>query len=150
VRDRHHGREPVACRGRQDHPAPIPVRRGDAGGVTLIGADRPLPEVLMLFNPSETVRWEAFQLGAEDAHGNPTESWADPVEKDILAFDPGSTSEPTLPGHDRVVVEPTIYAPSGVVMGARDRVSVRGVLYEVEGVTREWSHPHLDPKGSVI
>lgn len=104
----------------------------------------------MLFTPSETVAYAAFQSGTEDAHGNPVESWADPVDVDVLAFDPGSTSEPRLPGQDRVVIEPTLYVPTDVVMGSRDRVTARGLLYEVDGATREWSHPELSPSGNVI
>lgn len=103
----------------------------------------------MLFTITETVQHEAFQAGATDAHGNPVESWAPAVAVGIYAFDPGSTAEPREPGHDRVIVEPTLYMPSPVVLGARDRVTARGLLYEVEGGTREWRHPSLGPSGNV-
>lgn len=90
---------------------------------------------------SEFVDHAGFVSGVEDAHGNPVESWAPGVEVGVYAFDPGSTSEPRNPGADRVIVEPTLYLPDGVVFGARDRVTARGLLFEVEGVTREWVHP---------
>lgn len=90
---------------------------------------------------SEVVGHQGFVSGAVDSHGNPVESWADPVEVGVYAFDPGSTSEPRNPGADRVIVEPTLYLPDAVVFGARDRVTARGLLYEVDGVTREWVHP---------
>ena len=90
---------------------------------------------------SETVSHQGFVAGASDAHGIPVESWGPGVEVGVYAFDPGSTSEPRNPGADRVIVEPTLYLPASVVFGARDRVVARGLLYEVDGVTREWVHP---------
>lgn len=90
---------------------------------------------------SEYVDHAVFEAGAEDAHGNPVESWGDPVTVGVFAFDPGSSSEPREAGHDRVIVEPTLYMPSGVVFGPRDVVVARGLRYEVEGETREWVHP---------
>lgn len=59
----------------------------------------------------------------------------------IMAFDPGSTSEPREAGHQRVIVEPTLYLTPGTIFGARDRVTVTGRVYEVEGETRIWEHP---------
>jgi hypothetical protein len=90
---------------------------------------------------SEYVSHAAFVEGESDAHGNPVESWGDAVSVGVYAFDPGATSEPREPGRDRVDTSPTLYLPSTVVFGARDRVTARGVLYEVEGVTRQFVHP---------
>jgi hypothetical protein len=97
---------------------------------------------------SETVQHLPFVEGAEDAHGNPAETWADPVDVGIYAFDPGSSSEPR-DGQDRVIVAPTIYMPDDVVFGSRDRVVVRGKTYEVDGETREWRHPSFPFRGNV-
>lgn len=94
----------------------------------------------MLRSISEYVEYEAFIKGAQDDTGNDIEAWADPVTVGVYAFDPGSSSEPRE-GNDRVIVEPTLYMPSDVVMGSRDRVTVRGRVYPVEGETREWVHP---------
>lgn len=91
---------------------------------------------------SETVQHSAFQGGAEDAYGNPTEGWAAPVSVGIYAFNPGTTSEPFLPGHDRVVTQSAIYVPKGTTVGSRDRVTVRGVLYEVDGVVLDYRNPY--------
>lgn len=93
---------------------------------------------------SEHVQHEPYLAGGVDAHGNPTEGWGTPNTVGIYAFDPGSSSEPRLVGRegmDRVIVEPSIYMPSDVVFDTRDRVMARGLLFEVEGVTREWVHP---------
>jgi hypothetical protein len=99
---------------------------------------------------SEYVEHSVYVAGAEDAHGNATESWGDPATVGVFAFDPGSTSEPREPGHDRVIVEPTLYVPPDVVFGPHDRVAARGRVYEVEGETREWRHPDGSRKGNVV
>lgn len=99
---------------------------------------------------TEQVKRFAFADGAEDAHGNPVESWGSAVSVGIYAFDPGSTSEPRMPGHDRVIVEPTIYGPYGLPFEPRDRCEARGELFEVEGVTRDWKHPTGLTPGSVV
>lgn len=91
---------------------------------------------------SETVQHEVFQPDAEDAHGNPVEDWADPVDLGIYAFNPGTTSEPFLPGHDRVVTQPAIYVPEGATIGPRDKITVRGVTYDVDGVTLDFRNPY--------
>ena len=87
---------------------------------------------------SETVLRLEHQGGAVDAYGNDTEGFADPVALTGFGFDPGSTSEPRLPGQDRVIVEPTLYGPFSMPFKPQDRVVVRGVVYEVEGVVRQW------------
>lgn len=98
---------------------------------------------------SEYVELTALVPGEEDAHGNVTDSYAAPVQVGIYAFDPGSTSEPR-DGGDRVIVEPTVYMPAATVFHPHDRVTARGVPYEVEGVTREWRHPNGRRKGNVV
>lgn len=80
----------------------------------------------------------AYQGGVVDDYGNDTEGYADPVALDGFGFDPGSSSEPRLPGQDRVIVEPTLYGPYSMPFEPRDQVIVRGVVYEVEGVVRRW------------
>jgi hypothetical protein len=99
---------------------------------------------------SEQVLWQPYEVGATDTHGNPVGSWRDPEIVGIYAFDPGSSSEPREPGGDRVVVEPTLYMPADVVLGARDRVTARGDVYEVDGETRKWLHPDGSQRGNVV
>ena len=99
---------------------------------------------------SETVQRHPSTSGAEDTHGNPVRAWGTPVDVGVYAFDPGSASEPREPGADRVIVSPTIYTPPDAVFGADDRVTARGILYDVEGITREWRHPDGTSKGNVI
>lgn len=99
---------------------------------------------------SESVLRAAYVAGAEDAHGNPVDAWGTPSPVGVYAFSPGSTSEPREAGHDRVIIEPTLYVPAAVVFAAHDRVTARGDLYEVEGETRQWRHPDGSLKGNVV
>lgn len=93
---------------------------------------------------SEFVGHSVLVAGSKDAHGNIGESWATAINVGIFAFDPGSSSEPHAMGQNRLIMEPTLYLPTSVIFGHRDRVTARGVLYEVEGITRQW------PKGNVV
>lgn len=96
----------------------------------------------MMRHISETVMLEVYAGAGEDSHGNEVESWLPAVELGIYAFNPGGSSEPLIPGHDRVVTTPTIYAPSGAVVGARDRVTVRGKQFEVDGDPLDFRNPY--------
>lgn len=91
---------------------------------------------------TELVQHEAFVAGAVDAHGNLVESWAPPVEVGVYAFNPGVPADSLEAGHDRDTSTPSIYVPSAVTMAARDRVTVRGLLYEVDGETQVYRNPY--------
>ena len=86
---------------------------------------------------TETVDHYAFTTGDDDTHGNPSESFADPVSVDIWRFAPGGTSEPLLPGQQRVITQPTIYLPTADI-GPHDEIEVRGTRYEVVGDPADW------------
>lgn len=86
------------------------------------------------------IEHEAFVLGAEDSHGNATESWAAPVERFVFGIAPKTAAEPILPGRDAVVVTHEVYAPYGFALGHRDRVRHGGLLFEVEGPRRDWEN----------
>lgn len=99
----------------------------------------------MLRAISEYVDHGVFVEPATDDEGNESpESWLPRVSTGVYAFDPGSSSEPRVAGHDRVIVEPTLYFPATTSFGHRDEVVARGKRYEVEGETRLWVHP-TDP-----
>lgn len=91
---------------------------------------------------SEYVQHEAFIPGAVDAHGNEVEDWLPAVELGIYAYNPGGTSEPLVPGHDRVITVPTIYVPSDAVVGAHDLVTVRGKKFEIDGDSLDFRNPY--------
>ena len=84
---------------------------------------------------------ERYEAGADDAHGNAAGSWVEVAILHGCAFDPGSSSEPRIPGQDRVVVEPALYAAFDAPVVALDHVRVEDVLYEVEGLPRAWRNP---------
>ncbi len=89
---------------------------------------------------SESVQRVPYVGSTEDAHGNETATYGTAVALTGYGFDPGSSSEPRLPGQGRVIVEPTLYGPYSMPFLPRDRVIVRGVTYEVEGEVRQWKH----------
>ena len=86
---------------------------------------------------TEYVSLERYISGAEDAHGNPVDGFEPPVEVGIWRFNTGGSQEPVTAGHTRVITEPEVYFP-GPQFGALDRVTVRGVLYEVDGEQPKW------------
>lgn len=83
-----------------------------------------------------------YQAGELDAYGNDTASWSEVALLKGCAFDPGSTSEPRLPGQERVIVEPTLYAAYDAPVEPQDRLVIRDLTYEVEGVARRWENPY--------
>lgn len=104
----------------------------------------------MMFSPNETVTVKRHIVGAEDDYGNATDAWADPVELKIIAFDPGSSSDPRSPGMERVVVDPTLYVPFGSEIKDRDKIIVRGVEFIANGNENDWKHPGLGVMGGVV
>jgi hypothetical protein len=99
---------------------------------------------------SETVQRKVHSLGTADSHGNKANVWANPVDVAVYAFDPGTTTEPRLPGQQRVITTPTLYFPDGTVFAPQDRVIARGKEYEVDGETEEWRHPNGQVRGNVV
>lgn len=68
-----------------------------------------------------------------DAHNNPVEGWAAPVEVLVFGWEPPKSTEPAVAGHDRVVVDILLYAPQSMNAGPHDRVILAGKRYEVIG-----------------
>lgn len=92
---------------------------------------------------SEVVKHSKYNGTGQDPKGNDVESWAAPVDLGIYAFNPGVSSEPFVSGHDaRVVTEPCVYAPPSAQVSARDRLTVRGVLFEVDGDPLDFRNPY--------
>lgn len=99
---------------------------------------------------AETVLWAVYTPGGEDAHGNPGDGWAPPTTVGVWAFDPGGSVE-VVGGQDRVITTPSLFMPPEVVFGPRDRVTARGLLYEVDGDTAQWINPwHGDLRGNTV
>lgn len=98
---------------------------------------------------TEFVEWERHRDGVKDSHGNVGDEWEPAVEVGVWAVDPGGVIEPRLPGQQRVITTPTVYGPPEMVFGPHDRVTARGVTYEVEGGTSPWIHPDRSQFGNV-
>lgn len=94
-----------------------------------------------MFPFGESVTVQARVVGSEDSHGNPIETFADPVSVDGCAFDPGGSVEMVEPGREAVVSRPRVFLPPGTVITARSLLTVRGLLYRVMGDPADWRNP---------
>lgn len=104
-----------------------------------------------MFPFGETVQREAYiPDGAEDSHGNPVDSWASSVDIPNCAFVPGGSVERVEPGRNAVVTQPQILAPAGTVAESRDRFTVRGKQYEVDGDPAEYRSPFTGWEPGVV
>lgn len=74
--------------------------------------------------------------------GQPKDTWGPRERVGIFEFNPGGSVEPELPGHNRVITTPTLYAPYGSPFRPRDRVEIDGYddPFEVEGHPARWKH----------
>lgn len=87
-----------------------------------------------------TILHEAFVDGTEDAHGNVSSGWADPVPLRVHGWaTPGSDQEPFEVGRNAVLRDLDVYAPGGTVVAPRDRLTIDGVLYEVVGYVEDYT-----------
>ena len=99
---------------------------------------------------SESVQRVPYTGSGEDAHGNEMPSYGTAVTLTGYGFDPGSSSEPRLPGQDRVIVEPALYGPYSMPFLPRDRVIVRGLTYEIDGEVRQWKHKRSNKEAGAV
>lgn len=84
----------------------------------------------MIFGYGIPITLIARTKAAPDALGNDT--WTT-VESTVTGvFDPGGSNE-QVQGQDLLTQQPTVYLPSGTVIGAVDAVRVNGDVYEVDG-----------------
>lgn len=86
-----------------------------------------------------------------DAHGNPAESWADPVPVPVHAVSPRLSDEPGEARRHVVVEGLTVYAPAGTTVGEHDlvvwpfvvddagTVLLAGDEFEVDGPVADWT-----------
>ncbi|MFC9769511.1 hypothetical protein [Rhodococcus jostii] len=80
-----------------------------------------------------------YTPAAPDAHNNPAETYAAPVEVAAIWW-PGGSSEPAVPGHDRVIVDLVLVVASTTSIGPYDRVMVGGKEFEVIGYPEDFDH----------
>lgn len=70
----------------------------------------------------------------------PAESWTPPVTKQVYGWGAPTSSEPKLAGHDRDIVEIELLVPPGFECGARDRIVLDGVEFDVIGEPQHYDH----------
>lgn len=87
-----------------------------------------------------TVGHRVFDQGAEDAHGNPGESWLHAVMKPVYGWGAPQSNEPKLAGHDREIVDVQLLVPPGFECSHRDLMVLDGVEYEVIGAPEHFDH----------
>ena len=99
----------------------------------------------------QSVTVHRYTLGAADAHGNAAESWvADVAPTLVHAVAPGASAEALQTGRDVSKVAWTVYAPTGTVVAARDRIEWQGDLYHVDGEPRDYTHGPFGRFGGVV
>lgn len=78
--------------------------------------------------------------------------WSNPTTLVIpdLAFNPGSSNEPSEVGRNAVITQPEVYGPVGIDVLAGDRLAIRGRTYEVEGDPAEWRSPFTGWEAGVV
>lgn len=88
-----------------------------------------------------TAGHQVYVPGAEDSHGNPIDTWADPVPVQCFWWTPDS-SEPILAGHDRLIVDRVLVLDSADAEGVshRDRFTIEGRLWEAIGIAEDYDH----------
>lgn len=75
----------------------------------------------------------------------------DELEFDGVAVAPGPSAESAEVGRTRLDVDFTLYLPYGADIKPLDRVVVRGVTFDVEGVRDDWLNPFTGLRaGSVV
>lgn len=77
---------------------------------------------------------------AVDGYGDPTLDWTTPTRTDVLAIgvEPRPSAEPVQDARNSVTSGWTVYLPAGTVVTARNRLEVRGLVYDVLGDPADW------------
>ena len=73
-------------------------------------------------------------IGSElDELNNEIEEFEDPVLVKVFGWEPFTSSEEVIEGHTRVVTKTKLYAPQEMGAMPKDRVSLAGRVFDVEG-----------------
>lgn len=104
----------------------------------------------MFIQARRVVTVHRHSAGETDAHGNPVDSWV-PDQARVYGWEVPRTAEPLRAGHDRVVVDLSMFVPPGFEVSAHDRVEINGLTYEVVGEFEDAGNGPFgfDPGGTV-
>ena len=93
------------------------------------------------FPLAQTVQHLAYAGEVRDSRGNVIDAWADPVDVAVYGWHTSATHEPQIAGHDRVLVDAQVLAPSSWRPSPRDKVTLPGFgEYQVIGETEDFNH----------
>lgn len=96
-----------------------------------------------------TIGVRRYLGGVEDAHGNVTDTWAPEEPTGVFAIAPAGSDEPGT-GRDAVTDDLDVYAPL-VDIGPRDKLTINGAPYEVDGYPANYNQgPYTSRPGVVI
>lgn len=88
-----------------------------------------------------TCQHEQYSAGQEDDHGNVTSGWATPVPTPCVWWTPSSAEPNSSPtGGDRISVDAVLVVDSSVQVDHRDKFTVDGRVFEVEGLPKDYDH----------
>lgn len=87
-----------------------------------------------------------YQPVGKDSRGNVRDAWGDPVTLPAIAFVWPASNEPHNEKRDTVVIRLQLYLHNTHAVGARDKVTVLGKTYDVQGEPEDynfgpWWHP---------
>lgn len=88
----------------------------------------------MIFQSGETVQHHPYQGETKTPTGHREKTWADPAPINGVGVDVPSSTEPREGTTERARIDLVLYLPHGFSCGPHDRFTIRGRLYEVEGV----------------
>jgi len=80
------------------------------------------------------------------------EDWDNPTSVSVagVAVEPRPSGEPLQDARNQVTSGFTLYMPTGTPISSRNRVTVRGVTYEVLGEPAEWASPFTGWQPGVV
>ncbi|WP_036959196.1 hypothetical protein [Promicromonospora kroppenstedtii] len=88
-----------------------------------------------------TIGHRVYEPGAEDAHGNPVDAWAAPVDLSVYGIAPTASLADVEPvaGRMAVMTLMTVFVPAGAALGPHDRYVVDGEEWEQEGEAGDYT-----------
>lgn len=94
-------------------------------------------------NITQYIGLKKFSESGSDAHGNPVESWSDPVSIGVYGIGPNTSDEPFQSGRQAVVTGKIVYLPHTEV-SRLDRLVINGEEYTIQGEPAVWNEGMFD------
>lgn len=101
----------------------------------------------MLFPYGDTITLHSRTGATRDGGNNDVPVYADSTL--VGGFAPAGSVE-VVQGQDTVTTTPSVYLPAGTVVKAVDQMTVRGVLYDVQGDPQDWGHPFTGWQAGIV